>query len=101
MKKETLVTLALLFVIGFSIVHGFAFASFDNDHCSTTQYVAQLDNSQDHGDICDIHFKYHQMYLLSENFIVPKLQTNSIKMIIDKESYNLSTYPTFLKPPIV
>ena len=101
MKIKSLVTFALLFVLGFSIVHEFAFANFDNNHCSTTEYIAELDNSQNHGDICDIHFKYHQAYLLSENFIVQNPHTNSLKIKIDKESYTLKTYSTFLKPPIV
>ena len=41
-----------------------------------------------------------QAYLLSENLSLKLSNTNSLKMKIDKESYTLKTYPTFLKPPI-
>ena len=101
MKLKSLVTLSLLFVFSFSIVHEFAFAYFDNDHCSTTEYVAELDSPQNHGDICDIHFEYHQAYLLPENIIAQNQHTNTSKVQINKESYSFKVNSYFLKPPIV
>ena len=101
MKLKSLVTLSLLFVFGFSSLHEFAFANFDNDYCTTTKYVTELDSPQNHGDICDIHFEYHQAYLLPENIIAQNQHTNTSKDQIKKESYNFKVNYCFLKPPIV
>ena len=101
MKLKSLVTLSLLVVFGFSTLHEFAFAYFDDDHCTTTEYIAELDAPQNHGDICDIHFEYHQAYLLPENIIAQNPHTNTLKVQINKESYNFKVHSYFLKPPIV
>jgi len=101
MKIKSFITLTLLFVLGFSIIHEYAFTFYDNEHCTVTEYVAELEAPSNHGDICDIHFEYHQAFVLSSNTILPKLQDKTLKIKIDKESYNFQTHLNFLKPPIV
>lgn len=64
MNLKSIVILVLLFMMGFSIVHEYAFAFYDEDHCSAAEYVSELDAPGSHGDICDIHFEYHQAFLL-------------------------------------
>ena len=56
MKIKSLVTLALLFVLSFSIVHEYVFASFESNHSSVIEYVAELEVPSEHHDHCDIHF---------------------------------------------
>jgi len=100
MKIKSLVTFALLFVLSFSIVHEYAFAYVESDHSSVTEYVSELEGSSEHKNLCDIHFEYHQSFLLSENATLSKLEHNSCKIATDKESYNFQIYLNFLKPPI-
>ena len=101
MKIKSFVTLALLFVLGFSIAHEYVFASFESDHSSVAEYVAELEVPSEHHDHCDIHFEYHQSFLLAEDITLPKLEHNSFKIETDKESYHFQIHEDFLKPPIV
>lgn len=99
MKVKSLITLALLFVLGFSIVHEYVFALHD-EHVSAKEYVLELQAPQDHGDICDIHFEYHQSFLLFASTTLPILEKYTLKIKVDKESYNFKIQQNFLKPPI-
>ena len=101
MKPKSLVTFALLFVLGFSIVHEYAFAIVKTDHCTAMEYVAELEAPSDHGDICDTHFEYHQSFVLTSNVTSPKVDNTSSSKTFLTESYNFKTYDNFLKPPIV
>jgi len=100
MKIKSLVTLALLFVLGFSIVHEFAFASYEHNHDSALEYVAELNAPANHGDICDTHFEYHQTFSLLEKVAFFQLKDSSLKIKTYKESYNFQINLNFLKPPI-
>jgi hypothetical protein len=101
MKRKSLVTLVLLFVMSFSVVHEYAFAILDTDHCSVTEYADEIAGPVHKGDICDIHFEYHLAYILPPvNQLV--VATNiSTKPIIQKESYKFSPNLDFIKPPVV
>ena len=101
MKIKTLTTLALLFVLNFSIVHEYVFAAFDDGHSTVTEYISEVEAPSHHSDLCDIHFEYHQSYLLSNNIEISKLEHSSSKIKTDKESYTFQTLSTFFKPPIV
>jgi len=90
----------LLFALSFSIVHEYAFAFYDTDHCSTTEYVAELDAPQDHGDICDIHFAYHQACLHYQDTQLPLYTLSSSQELFEHQNYNFQTQLEFFKPPI-
>ncbi|EQB40628.1 hypothetical protein M947_02135 [Sulfurimonas hongkongensis] len=98
MKK--LITLSLLFVIGFSIIHEYVYAAYDDDHCSAIEYISEFDAPQTHGDICAIHFEYHQSYLLSQKVVLQHIDYKIIPNKTDKETYNFKTHLEFYKPPI-
>ncbi len=101
MKIRSLVTLALLFVLSFSIVHEYVFALHESEHHTTvTEYISELEVPPNHNDVHDIHFEYHQTYLLSEDTTLPNLEHNSLKIATVKESYHFQIYLNFLKPPI-
>ena len=100
MKIKSLITLALLFVLGFSTVHEYVFAFYDSDTCTTTEYVQELDIPSDHGDICDIHFEYHQAYMFSSNNIFLQKINKTSELILEKKSYDFQTNLSFVKPPI-
>lgn len=69
MKIKSIITLALLFSMSFSIVHEYAFAFYDEDHCNVSEYVYELQAPSSHGDICDVHFGYHATYILSSQYL--------------------------------
>ena len=100
MKKRGLITFVLLFVLGFSIIHEYAFTLLDSDHCTTSEFIAELDAPQNHGDICDIHFEYHQSFLLSSNFELTSVEFSSLSNEINHETYTKTTSQDFIKPPI-
>jgi hypothetical protein len=100
MRFKNLTTFALLFVLSFFIVHDYVYAAHSDEHCSATEYIVEFDTPQSHGDICDIHFEYHQSYLLSQKVILARIDYKIIPNKIDKESYNFKTHLKFYKPPI-
>jgi len=100
MKTKKFVTLILLFALSFSVVHEYAFAFYDTNHCSTAEYIAELEVPQDHGDICDIHFEYHQSFLLTQDAQLPLYTLSSSQELFEHQNYNFQTQLEFFKPPI-
>lgn len=111
MKIKSFITLSLLLAISFSIVHEYAFAFYDDAHCNTTEYVQELQGPITHGidshelskcedDICEIHFEYHQAFLLLPDPSL--LQDHDLRsnIILTKETYQFQTNLKFIKPPI-
>jgi len=93
------ITLALLFSFAFSTVHEFAFAYYDTQHCSVSEYVQEINAPSSHGDICDIHFEYHQASLLPQNSIdLPRLTLTERPLVLKEYYYFLSPIDHF-KPP--
>ena len=101
MKKSKNWFFVILLSLSFSIVHEFAFVTFDNSDCSVNEYVSELDYPSDHGDICDAHFEYHQAYILpvTDTFIS---YTSDKELLRNKHlSYIFAYRFELLKPPIV
>ncbi|MCK9491012.1 MAG: hypothetical protein M0Q24_02895 [Sulfurimonas sp.] len=98
MKK--LITLSLLFVIGFSILHEYVYVALEDDHCTVVEYISEFDTPQPHGDLCSIHFEYHQSYLLSKKVMLQNIDYKVTANKTDKEIYNFKTHLEFYKPPI-
>ena len=99
MRLKSLTTLALLFVISFSIIHEFVYAACDDDHCSAIEYISEFDSPSSHEDLCDIHFEYHQSYTLSQNTHLQDIDFKTTTNKIDKETYNFKTHTSLYKPP--
>lgn len=100
MKLKSMVTLALLFVMSFSLIHEYVFAYYDDDHCSATEYVAELEGPTEHGDICDIHYEYHSTYILPQSDAKFNPIQISYNQISKNDSYLFKTYSKIIKPPI-
>ncbi|MDF1875620.1 hypothetical protein JHD48_07720 [Sulfurimonas sp. SAG-AH-194-I05] len=101
MKRKKLVSLVVLFVLSFSVVHEYAFAYFDDNHCTAVEYVSELETPSNHGDICDIHFEYHQSFVLQQLPHLSLFQKDSLSLLSDKETYTFETKLLFFKPPRV
>jgi len=100
MKRKSLVTLVLLFVMSFSILHEYTFAMIDEDHCSVSEYANEIAGPVHKGDICDIHYEYHMAYLLPSEQKYPQTSYINTKPRIHKESYKFTQNLDFIKPPI-
>jgi hypothetical protein len=110
MKIKSFVTFSLLLAISFSIVHEYAFAFYD-EHCNVTAYVEELQGSAVcttvtgescicDDDMCDIHFEYHQAFLLLSESALFQVYNLRSDIILTKESYQFQTHLKFIKPPI-
>ena len=97
---KTLISLVLLFSFAFSTVHEYAFAFYNNDHCEVSEYINELSSPSDHGDICDIHFEYHQAFILTPYVKLAKNASMNTKLNLFKENYNYKTSLKLTKPPI-
>ena len=111
MKIKSFITFSLLFAISFSIVHEYAFAFYDNEHCNTTEYVEEFqgpvahdidshESGEHEDDICDIHFEYHQAFLLLPDATLFQDDNLRSNIILLKETYQFQTNLKFIKPPI-
>ena len=112
MKIKSFITLSLLLAISFSIVHEYAFAFYDDNHCNTAEYVEEfkgpvahdIDSHESSGhedDICDIHFEYHQAFLLLPNAASFQDYSLCSNISIEKETYKSQINKKSIKPPIV
>ncbi len=101
MKLKKLITLLLFIALSFSVVHDFTFALLDQDHCSTIEYVSETEKPTTHGDICDIHYKFHQaIYLPAQSIVLPKIEIEHLELALMDESYYFNNPLEFYKPPI-
>ena len=100
MRTKSIATLALLFVMSFSVVHEFAFAYFDDGHCSPAEYISEIEAPTDHGDICDTHYEYHTAYVLPQVYAEFNPVQIRYNQISQSDSYLFKTYSKIIKPPI-
>ena len=100
MKTKSLITLSLLFALGFSMVHEYVFAAYHGEHGDIVEYVNEFEAPSSHGDLCDTHFEYHQAFLLPQNTILPQNSNLSSNTPLNKETYQFQANLDFFKPPI-
>ena len=101
MKINSFITFSILIALSFSIVHEFAFAAFDENQCSVSEFVSELDAPTGADDICDIHYEYHQAYMFpNANISVQKIYKIS-ELQIKKETYNIKITKDLIIPPSV
>ena len=95
-----LISLVLLVSLSFSMAHEYVFAFYDTEHCDTTEYINELKAPSDHGDICDIHFEYHQAFILTPLIKLSKKPYTSAQIDLYSKEYTFSNILEFSKPPI-
>ncbi len=101
MKIKNIIVPILLFVLSFAIVHEYTFSLLEDEHCSVVEYVNEINGqSSHHGDTCDIHFEYHQAFLLSEAVRIPNIKYFKAPSSFNKETYTFKTKIDFFRPPI-
>ena len=100
MKLKSIITFSILFALSFSIMHEFAFTMFEKNQCSVTEYVTELNEPIECGDVCDIHFKYHQAFMFPNTAISISKILKITKIHTKKESYNQQITLDSIIPPI-
>jgi|SaaInlStandDraft_4_1057021.scaffolds.fasta_scaffold139911_1 hypothetical protein len=101
MKCKSLITISLLFVLSFSIVHEYIFASMHAAHGDMIEYVNEFKNPTAHGDICDAHSEYHQAFVLEQVDFLANIHAPRTLNTGDHNHYQFYTNLEFFKPPIV
>lgn len=98
--NKIIITLILLVSFAFSIAHSYAFAFYDQNHCSVSEYINEIKTPVENNTICDIHFEYHQVYILPQIDILIQNADSNSKPTLFKESYQFLADLDFTKPPI-
>ena len=103
MKTRKLISIVLLLAMSFSSLHAYAIDFLDEDHCSVSEYVQEIEMPHDGniaGDICNIHHDFHTVFLLPETYL-PVTHTVATEVNIHVAlTHDFQSYKNFLKPPI-
>jgi len=102
MKNKNILTLVLLFVMSFQVVHAFAIDMLDTHQCQVSEYVDEFSfNLADEykNDVCSIHAGFHHSFIIPEYtyLVSDKLIKELPQAFI--ESYEYDGTKNFLKPP--
>lgn len=103
MKIQKLLTVVLLMAISFNVLHAFTISFLDEDHCSVSEYVQEIEQASEHdlkGDICDIHHNFHLLYILPESSTIATHQQIITTEPSRAERYASQLQDTIIKPPI-
>ena len=100
MKFKKLITMTLFLALTFSITHDFTFTLLDGDHCTTSEYVSEIETPSEHGDVCDVHYKFHQAsFFPSQAIKLPKIELEYAELALVDESYYFNNPLELFKPP--
>jgi len=103
MNIQKMISIVLLMAMSFSSLHAYAITLLDEDHCSVTEYVQEIEqasSSEFSGDVCDVHHEFHILYLLPEPLRVVNTIFNFDTEISAAESYTFYLQNNVLQPPI-
>ena len=72
----------------------------DEKQCSVSEFVNELDAPTGVDDICDIHYEYHQAYMLNASNISIQPIDKTSELKLHKESYKFLANLDLIIPPI-
>ena len=101
MKNKNILTLVLLFIMSFQVVHAFAIEMLDTNECHISEYVG--DSSYivdvDSDDICKLHAAFHHSFIVPEATVLKReLFTKETPSTLIT-SYDYDATKNFLIPP--
>lgn len=102
MKNKNILTLVLLFVMSFQVVHAFAIDMLDTHQCQVSEYVDEFSPSGEHeydGDVCSIHAGFHHSFLIPQNLELIQRHRLQEQPYSHLTSYEYDATKTFLIPP--
>ena len=103
MIKQKLISVIVLFMMSFSVLHAYVIDAVDEDHCSISEYVQELDQCSEHeisADICDIHHAFHTPFVLLETTTDSKKILVFTPLVFQVKTYNFQLNNTPIRPPI-
>lgn len=100
MKLKNIITFSILLALSFSALHEFAFADFEEEHCSISEYISEFEAPNDCGDICDIHYEYHEASMFPPKKFYMQNVDKISKSIMLKENYDFWVNLNLVIPPI-
>lgn len=100
--KNRLLTLFLLFSIGFNIAHAYVIEVLDTDSCQVSEYVHEVNDTSDAAtdDVCHLHHFFHIAFILPEINNELRHKGFTQKPYSNTKTYEYNSYNNFLKPPI-
>jgi len=96
-----ILTFSILLALSFSVLHEFVIVEYDENHCSIHEFVHEVNAPSHTGDICDIHFEFHQVYLAPQHHFALNQTAKMSNIIADNECYNSFIPQKTIIPPIV
>lgn len=100
MKLKSIITFSILLALSFSIVHEFTYAFLDEEQCSVSEHIAELDAPTGVDALCDTHHEYHNIYTYSQENISIQEIDKGTELILQNESYNFLLNSDLVIPPI-
>jgi len=103
MKKKKLLSLLVLFMMSFQVVHAYAIDMLDTHECEVDEYVVEFSQpiSDDlSGDICNFHSSFHIAFLVPEPILISLKSDSPESPQSFIKSYDYDAIKTFLIPPI-
>jgi len=102
MRIRQLVTIILLMSMSFSMLHAFAIDLLDDDHCSVSEFVHEIDQMSGHdlsGDVCDMHYAFHIPFVLPETTQVTLQHQCLQTQFGPAKTYSFQLLNRILQPP--
>ena len=103
MKTRKLISMILLMAMSFSSLHAYAISFLDEEHCSVTEYVQEIQTAnleEFSGDVCDVHHEFHTPFLLPDVITTLTDYQRIPTEISPAESYTFYLQNNVLQPPI-
>jgi len=103
MNFQKMISIVLLMAMSFSSLHAYAITLLDEDHCSVSEYVQEIEQASSDtfsGDVCDIHHEFHVLFLLPDPLVTTGTVQNISTEIATAESYTFYLQNNVLQPPI-
>jgi len=100
MNTKQLTTFFILIALSFSLVHEFAFTLYDEKKCNVSEYISELNAPVECGDICDIHYEYHQSYIATTYSLELNILSQKRELSLEHSHYKFTTIQKIVIPPI-
>ena len=103
MKNRKTLTLVLLFMMSFQVLHAYAIDMLDTHECNVDEYVVEFSQPISHDvsdDICNLHSSFHIPFLVPQAILFPINTDSPESPQTFIKSYDYDGIKTFLIPPI-
>ena len=101
MKNKRVLTLVLLFLMSFQVVHAFAIEMLDTTECHISEYVGDAVHSTDadSDDICKLHAAFHHSFIVPDPVVLKRDLLLQERPQAVMSSYEYDATKNFLIPP--